>query len=222
MRPQRGFNAVFVASLIVGPGVWPAHGDTYRFDLTEEIGSDFNNFPELVVDLDVDFAHVDSASIELKGIFWPGVVTPVTIPEHTGPLLPSDTVNLIIRLGEVGTAWIDKKTFAIQDLQEFSGAVSFDLPLLGASPTTVPVLLPNGDGPPDFGFLLDGRFGISTGSMHWVTLNLEVLEPPRFELTQFILRVDGVAVPETTGGTCTLLALLSALLSTRRLFNRRY
>jgi hypothetical protein len=191
--------------------------------LTDAIGSDFIGIPEAIVDLGISFTHVESAAVDLKGRFQPGLITRVTIPPNTSPLLPNDNVNLIVRLGEVGSSWLEKDVYAIQELQGFNGDVSFTLPLQGAIPSTgpIPVLLPSGELAPDYRFLLDGRFGISAGSMHWLASIYQELEPPRFELTEFVLRIEGAAVPEPAGGAGALTSLVGLILGRRRRSNQK-
>jgi hypothetical protein len=216
MRTRVNCVAALLCLALVACECRAAQGATFVFDLTDSLGPEFSSFPETAVDLRTEFRRVDSATVEIEGTFSPGVVTPVTIPENTGPLLLSDTVNLLVRLGEVGTDWIDKNLFAIQDLQGLNGDVSFDLPLQGASTTTAPVLFPEGDATADFGFLLDGRFGIATGTTHWLASLYQELEPPRFQLTQFALQIEGTAVPEPTDPASALLCFLCAFTLRRK------
>jgi hypothetical protein len=169
---------------------------SYNFDLTTEIDANLANAADVPIDLGVEFLQVDSISILLAGNFRPGLVTGVTVPELSGPIFESDTVNLIVRLGEVGTAWINKSAYAIQALQGFSGTVSFSLPLQSVAPTSSTVFLPSGSDVPDFSFLVDSRFAISAGWSHYLLTAYHELQPPQFELSSFVLRVDGTAIPE--------------------------
>jgi hypothetical protein len=222
MRTKALCIALGVSLLFSARHFQPVYGASFSFDLTEAIGSDFNNFPEAIVDLGVAFTDVESATMDLKGHFRPGLVTTVTIPPYTGPLLRSDTVSLLVRLGEVGSAWIEKDVYALQDLQGHDGDVSFSLGLKGAVPTSDFVLLPGGDLAPDYGFLRDGRLGIATGPFRWLASIYQELEAPRFEMTEFILRIEGTAVPEPMGGSCALAAIGGAIIGTRRCQTRCY
>jgi hypothetical protein len=185
-----------------------AVGSTFEFDITDSA----REFPlETPVDLGTSFRSVDQASVRIEGIFTPGLATGVTLPPLSGPVIPSDSVNLIVRLGEVGTTWADKQTYAIQDLQGMTGEILLNLSLRATSPpTALLTFLPSGDLEPDFGFLLDGKFELSFSSMHWLAYNLLTLQAPQFELTRFVLHVEGLAVPEPTG--LALVAIVPLLL----------
>src|SRR5688572_25294889 len=98
MHTNQARIAVGFFLLLLASPIGPAHGASFRFDLTETIGSDFVAFPEAIIDLGVSFTQVERATVDLKGHFRLGSITPVTIPPHTGPALPSDTVDLLIRL----------------------------------------------------------------------------------------------------------------------------
>jgi hypothetical protein len=190
------------------------------FDLTDMIGPDFNTSQETSIDLGIEFTNIESASIELSGVFTPGLMTPVTIPEFSGPVLPNDTVFLLVRLGEEGSAGIDKLAYVLQDLQGFEGVLEFDLPIKGSVQSSIPTILPGGEESPDFDFMIDGRFGLSAGSLYLLALIYQELVSPKFELEGFQLTVVGTAVPEPNTGLSFLLAFVGAIVASKR--SRRF
>jgi hypothetical protein len=203
--------ALLATFLLIEPRA--ATAAAFSFDLTSVLGSDF--IAEEIIDLNQEFTSVTSATLELSGTFTPGSATPVTTSGNPGPTISTDTVNLIIRLGDVGTAWIEKDVYAIQPLEGYQGNVAFSLPLQGVTDlsASLPVLLPSGDHPPDFSFLIDGRFEISTSNMHWLATIYQTLESPEFILHSFILHIEGTAVPEPSSA---VIAILSSWIFFRR------
>lgn len=180
---------------------------SYNFDLTKEIDAHLAGAADARIELGVEFLQLDSAVILLVGNFKPALIIRETAPEGSGPILESDTVHLIFRLGENGTAWIDKSAYAIQYLQGFRGEVSFSLPLYRVDSISSSILLPSGSDAPDFSFLVDGRFAISGGQSHLLAAAYRELQPPQFELNSFILQIEGIAVPEPSTVFCAIAAI---------------
>lgn len=172
---------------------------TYRFDLTDlvEPGTDFALKRQ--VDLGIAFKHIDGASIEIEGVFTPGLMQPVTI-SGDGPLVPTDTTMLSVVMGDPGTPFYLTPARTWQDMHGQQGNVSFQLPLLAPVISDEPIFQFNPPlvGNPDFSFLLDGEFELSAGSSHFVASLYQVIESPRFEVTSLVLEITGTAVPEPT------------------------
>jgi hypothetical protein len=205
----------------------PSHGATFSFDLTDAVGSDFNTSSEptiggllfppggATIDLGMQFSRIDSAAVEITGFFTPGV----TISGISGLITPIDAVTLDVRLREEGSGWLDKGVFASQSLAGHSGAVTFTLPLKGFDPTLNPSAVPGGELAPDFSFMTDGRFDLATSARHFSLLihfDDEQSVPPRFELTNFTLRVEGAAVPEPATGMSMATLAMAAVGAWRR------
>lgn len=181
---------------------------TYTFDLTNQIALPFGASLESTVDLGTTFSQIDSVSINLSGIFSPGLKTFATIPPNASPAVTHDQLFLAVRLGNESTSWIDKETFAGKDLKGLSGQVDFVLPLTAVEPS-VPVLFPSGGRPPSYGFLLDGRFGLSTLAADILAANYEELAVPAFATSKISLIVEGTAVPEPTVAVLAMMGIVA-------------
>ena len=187
--------------------VWAAQ---FEFDLTNLLGDSFPNaITEAEVDLGIEFNSITSAEFNVDGDFSPGTMRAVGPPPNTNPLVPTDTVSLTLKVGEVGTAFFEKELFASQTMEGLEGDVQLNLTLLETATDVLHVLLPTANSTTSFDSLLDGKFGLSAGTSHWVASLYQVIGQPTLELTRITLRIEGTSVPEPS--TIILLSTSAAM-----------
>lgn len=180
------------------------------FDLTSSVEA--FDVRESVIDLGQVFSRIDSAYVRFEGNYTPGLLLATNwIPPRT---YRADNFQFIIRLGEPGTSWIDKRVYATPSLQGLDGEVAFEMPLRESAG---PSFWPGGGSIPNYDFLLDGRFGLSVTSL-LISLGEELIDPPRFTLTKLSLYIDGIAIPEPS---CILMSIAGALCICSRRSMRR-
>ena len=160
------------------------------FDLTSSVQGPYD-IRELGIDLGQSFSRIDGARIRFQGEYTPGVLYSESwIPPRT---YPADDFFFLIRLDDPGTSWIDKSVHAKVPMAGLSGDVAFDLPLYDSKP---PSIFPGGNSPPNYDFLLDGRFGLSVTGVLFSLPGDQLIAAPIFKTSQFTLEIDGVAIPE--------------------------
>ncbi|MCA9239041.1 MAG: hypothetical protein KDA37_02525 [Planctomycetales bacterium] len=191
---------------------------THRFDLLPYVGPDLTSAaPESSVNLGVEFSQVEDVSILLVGSFTPGLMQAVSSQQpNTNPLLVADSVFPSVRLGEIGSSFVGKRLFWSDSFVGRNGSLTIEERLRQAEPDDFNAFLPISGAVPDYEFLLDGRFGLSSGFAHLMSSALQVVEPPVLEITQFELLIHGAIAPEPGGMTLLLGPVLAAVLRRKR------
>lgn len=193
---------LLLAVTIVGGS---ARAEMFALDLKDLAGSGGGGIP---IEFPHSFSSIDEVQLIVEGGYTPSIVQRVAMG-GLGPELSYHGMHMWWRLGDTDSAWNEKLAYTTLQLGEGDEDFSSELSMRGTVVYDPPSLLPGGDEPIDYSFLLDGRAELAGSSIVGVPDIYYTVKSASVSLETFTLIVHGTAVPE---GSSVMLGLLGVAL----------